>query len=122
MRERGVEAAAAIREMLPNGDEPGTKTERAFLRLPIVPPTVTMLTAAGPYADMIDLGQTHDRAGDHERLGDGRVRVCRHREERPRASSSPARRDRRNGHAAETAARRDRRNSAGTTGRAFIRS
>src|SRR5271170_3023867 len=36
----------------------GTKTERAFIRLPIVPPTVTMLTAAGPYADMIDFGQT----------------------------------------------------------------
>jgi microcystin degradation protein MlrC len=53
MRERGVEAAGAIREMLG-----GIKTERAFVRLPIVPPTVTMLTAAGPYADMIDYGQT----------------------------------------------------------------
>src|SRR5271170_3276743 len=53
MRERGAEAAGAIREMLA-----GTKTERAFVRLPIVPPTVTMLTAAGPYADMINLGQT----------------------------------------------------------------
>jgi microcystin degradation protein MlrC len=29
----------------------------AFLRLPIVPPTVTLLTASGPYADMIDFGQ-----------------------------------------------------------------
>jgi microcystin degradation protein MlrC len=27
------------------------------LRLPIVPPTVTLLTAAGPYAEMIELGQ-----------------------------------------------------------------
>ncbi len=53
MRERGVEAAETIREMLA-----GTKTETAFIRLPIVPPTVTMLTAAGPYADMIDFGQT----------------------------------------------------------------
>ncbi|MFI4949013.1 MAG: M81 family metallopeptidase [Alphaproteobacteria bacterium] len=53
MRERGIEAAGAIRELLA-----GTKTERAFIRLPIVPPTVTMLTAAGPYADMIDFGQT----------------------------------------------------------------
>jgi microcystin degradation protein MlrC len=58
MRERGIEAAGAIREMLPKGGKPGTKTERAFVRLPIVPPTVTMLTAAGPYADMIDYGQT----------------------------------------------------------------
>ncbi|HEX3863050.1 MAG TPA: M81 family metallopeptidase [Stellaceae bacterium] len=53
MRERGEEAAGAIREMLS-----GTRTERAFVRLPIVPPTVTMLTAAGPYADMIEFGQT----------------------------------------------------------------
>jgi microcystin degradation protein MlrC len=52
MRERGAEAAAAIREMLD-----GLKPQRAFIRLPIVPPTVTLLTAAGPYAEMIDLGQ-----------------------------------------------------------------
>jgi microcystin degradation protein MlrC len=53
MRERGIEAAQTIRELLA-----GTKTETAFVRLPIVPPTVTMLTAAGPYADMINFGQT----------------------------------------------------------------
>jgi microcystin degradation protein MlrC len=52
MRERGAEAAAAVREMLA-----GVKPQRALIRLPIVPPTVTMLTAAGPYADMIDFGQ-----------------------------------------------------------------
>jgi microcystin degradation protein MlrC len=52
MRERGAEAAAAIREMLG-----GVRPQRAFIRLPIVPPTVTLLTAAGPYAEMIDLGQ-----------------------------------------------------------------
>ncbi len=52
MRERGAEAAAAIREMLA-----GLRPQAAFIRLPIVPPTVTMLTAAGPYAEMIDLGQ-----------------------------------------------------------------
>jgi len=52
MRERGAEAAAAIREMLG-----GVKPQRALIRLPIVPPTVTLLTAAGPYAEMIDLGQ-----------------------------------------------------------------
>jgi microcystin degradation protein MlrC len=52
MRERGEEAAAAIREMLA-----GLRPQAAFIRLPIVPPTVTMLTAAGPYAEMIDLGQ-----------------------------------------------------------------
>jgi len=52
MRERGAEAAAAIREMLG-----GLRPQRALIRLPIVPPTVTLLTAAGPYAEMIDLGQ-----------------------------------------------------------------
>ena len=52
MRERGAEAAAAVREMLA-----GLKPQRVFVRLPIVPPTVTMLTAAGPYAEMIDFGQ-----------------------------------------------------------------
>src|ERR1700757_1575876 len=53
MRERGAEAASAIREMLG-----GVRPTRALIKLPIVPPTVTMLTAAGPYADMIDFGQT----------------------------------------------------------------
>jgi len=52
MRERGAEAAAAIREILA-----GLRPQHAFIRLPIVPPTVTMLTAAGPYAEMIDHGQ-----------------------------------------------------------------
>jgi microcystin degradation protein MlrC len=63
MRERGEEAAQAIRELLA-----GTKTETAFIRLPIVPPTVTMLTAAGPYADMIDYGQT--KIGPENKSGD----------------------------------------------------
>src|SRR5580704_172225 len=61
MRERGEEAAQAIRELLA-----GTETE--FIRLPIVPPTVTMLTAAGPYADMIDYGQT--KIGPENESGD----------------------------------------------------
>src|SRR5712692_801007 len=52
MRERGAEAAAAMRELLVGG-----KTERVRLRLPIVPPTVALLTVAGPYAEMIELGQ-----------------------------------------------------------------
>jgi microcystin degradation protein MlrC len=63
MRERGIEAAQTIREMLA-----GTKTETAFVRLPIVPPTVTMLTAAGPYADMINFGQTKIGPGDKSEI------------------------------------------------------
>src|SRR4051795_8624257 len=52
MRERGAEAAAVLRDLLA-----GTKTELVRVRLPIVPPTVTLLTASGPYAEMIALGQ-----------------------------------------------------------------
>ncbi len=77
MRERGAEAAAAIREMLA-----GLRPQAAFIRLPIVPPTVTMLTAAGPYAEMIEFGQRRDEPGDHQRVGDGRVCLCRHRRQR----------------------------------------
>ncbi|MCC7428757.1 MAG: M81 family metallopeptidase [Alphaproteobacteria bacterium] len=60
MKERGEEAAAAMRELLG-----GVRTSRARIRLPIFPPTVTMLTAKGdfnrPYGEMIDLGQERMR-------------------------------------------------------------
>ena len=48
MRERGAEAADLLHEMLS-----GTKMVKAFIRLPLTPPTVTLLTAQGPYADLI---------------------------------------------------------------------
>jgi microcystin degradation protein MlrC len=52
-RERAAEAADLIRLML------GSKRmARAFVRLPLAPPTVTLLTANGPYADLIRFGQT----------------------------------------------------------------
>ena len=41
MRERGAEAAVTLRRLLA-----GTKTFLARIRLPIVPPTVTQLTAS----------------------------------------------------------------------------
>jgi len=50
--ERGAEAAEALDWMLKGG-----KTRSAFIRLPITPASVTLLTAAGPYADMIAEGQ-----------------------------------------------------------------
>ncbi len=52
MRERGAESAQLLRRLLA-----GEKAHRALVRLPIVAPTVSMLTAAGPYAEVIDLGQ-----------------------------------------------------------------
>ena len=57
MRERGEEAALAMRELLA-----GLRPRHARIRLPIVPPTVTMLTAGGPYADMINYGQQRKTA------------------------------------------------------------
>nr|WP_207191519.1 M81 family metallopeptidase [Paracraurococcus ruber] len=52
MRERGAESAQLLRRLLA-----GERAHRALIRLPIVAPTVSMLTAAGPYAEVIDLGQ-----------------------------------------------------------------
>jgi microcystin degradation protein MlrC len=56
MRARGEECARHLRALLA-----GERTARTHIRLPIVPPTVTMLTAPDaprrPYGEMIDLGQ-----------------------------------------------------------------
>ena len=54
-RERGAEAAAAMRELLA-----GTRTAKALVKLPFMPPTVTLLTGEGagrPYGELIRLGQ-----------------------------------------------------------------
>jgi microcystin degradation protein MlrC len=51
-RERAAEAAGLLRELLG-----GMRTAKAFVRLPLTPPTVTLLTAEGPYADLIRMGQ-----------------------------------------------------------------
>ena len=53
MRERGEEAAAAMREMLA-----GVGPNAPWSACRSCAPTVTLLTAAGPYADMIAFGQT----------------------------------------------------------------
>ncbi len=56
MRERGAEAATLLRRLLG-----GTRTHLARVRLPIVPPTVSLLTGKGApvrqYGEMIDFGQ-----------------------------------------------------------------
>ncbi len=52
MRERGAESAQVLRRLLA-----GERMVRASRRLPIVAPTVSMLTAQGPYAEVINLGQ-----------------------------------------------------------------
>lgn len=52
MRERGAESAQVMRRLVA-----GTPAFRALRRLPIVAPTVSMLTAQGPYAEVIALGQ-----------------------------------------------------------------
>ncbi len=48
MAARAAESAALIREALA-----GETFARAFIRLPLTPPSVTLLTAEGPYADLI---------------------------------------------------------------------
>ena len=53
MKERGAEAASALLEMFA-----GMKPETAFIRLPVTPPTVTLLTESGPYGALIDYGQS----------------------------------------------------------------
>ncbi|MBC9207019.1 M81 family metallopeptidase [Roseomonas aerophila] len=52
MRERGMESAALLRRLLA-----GERFHRAFRRLPIVAPSVSLLTSEGPYAEIINLGQ-----------------------------------------------------------------
>ena len=51
--ERGVEAAKHMRECLA-----GTSTAIEMVKLPLVPPQIALLTARGPYADLIKYGQT----------------------------------------------------------------
>ncbi len=53
IRERGVEAAKHMRECLA-----GARTAVTMMKVPLVPPAITLLTARGPYADLIKYGQT----------------------------------------------------------------
>ena len=53
MFDRGVEAANVLKEMLD-----GMQPEKYTIRLPLVAPSVTQLTAEGfPYGDLIRYGQ-----------------------------------------------------------------
>lgn len=49
-RERGAEAADLLHEIFA-----GIKTVKAFIRMPITPPSVSLLSAQGPYADLLKL-------------------------------------------------------------------
>jgi microcystin degradation protein MlrC len=51
--ERAADAARLLREFLA-----GKRCQRAFVRLPLTPASVTLLTKEGPYADAIAYGQT----------------------------------------------------------------
>lgn len=53
MRERGEEAARAMLEMFA-----GMKTKKAYVHLPLLPPSVALLSKRGPYADALNYGQT----------------------------------------------------------------
>ena len=53
MAERGAECARLLREMLA-----GAKPASAFVKLPMIPPSVAQNTKSGPYADIIAYGQS----------------------------------------------------------------
>ena len=53
IRARGTEAARHMRELLA-----GATTSVAMIKLPLTPPSITLLTAEGPYAELIRYGQT----------------------------------------------------------------
>lgn len=53
MEDRGYEAGLALRELLA-----GTRTAKAFVKLPILPPQVALLSDRGPYGDAIAKGQS----------------------------------------------------------------
>lgn len=53
MYQRGAEASNILLEMFA-----GMRPEKAFVRLPLTPPTVTLLTESGPYAEIIEFGQS----------------------------------------------------------------
>jgi len=53
IHERGVEAAKHLRECLA-----GARTAVTMVKVPIVSPPIALLTARGPYADLIKYGQT----------------------------------------------------------------
>ena len=54
--QRGEEAALLMRRMFA-----GMRPAQAIVRLPLVPPSTTLLTASGPYGDLIDFGQRRGR-------------------------------------------------------------
>jgi microcystin degradation protein MlrC len=62
MTERGEEAALGLRLMLAGLAAP----QSAFIRMPITPAPVALLTADGPYGDLIDFGNRRraEQAGD----------------------------------------------------------
>lgn len=57
--DRARDAARLIREMLA-----GMKPMTAFIRLPLTPPSVTLLTAQGPYADLVRMGVSRIQSPD----------------------------------------------------------
>ncbi len=58
-RERATEAARAMDEMFA-----GMRPAAAHVKVPIAAPSVVLLTAQGPYADIIEAGQTAQAASD----------------------------------------------------------
>ena len=84
-----AELADLLREMLA-----GVRTATAFVRLPLAPPSVTLLTAAGPYAETHRRGRGADarRSAHRQCLGRRRLRLLRPAEMRDDGDGHRARR------------------------------
>ncbi|WP_376991916.1 M81 family metallopeptidase [Bordetella pertussis] len=68
-RERAADAADMIHEILG-----GTRMVSAYVRLPLTPPSVTLLTSSGPYADLVALGASLIQKPDEGPIAN--VSVC----------------------------------------------
>ncbi|MCD0503179.1 M81 family metallopeptidase [Bordetella petrii] len=68
-RERAADAADMIHEILA-----GTRMVTAYVRLPLTPPSVTLSTASGPYADMVAMGARLTQPADEGPIA--HVAVC----------------------------------------------
>lgn len=68
-RRRAADAADMIHEILG-----GTRMVSAYVRLPLTPPSVTLLTSSGPYADLVALGASLIQKPDEGPIAN--VSVC----------------------------------------------
>jgi hypothetical protein len=85
--ERGVEAAKHMRECLA-----GARTAVTMVKVPLVPPQISLLTAQGPLRRPDQVRPDQGGRRHPERLGDGGLRLQRQPQERPHRRGDGAQR------------------------------